>query len=218
MSSGVAKRKLIAWLCILAGIGGMAYGTIRLVQSHRLPAGAPHGPTARTAAPSSTKPTAQAVAKYTVAPDLPKYIEIPAINVPRTRVIQLGLTKNNQIASPGNIYDAGWYKGSAKPGGSGASFIFGHLSSWTAKGAFYNLAKLHAGDKLYITRGDGTRLAYEVVGSHTYAADKVDMDNVLSSADPKRSGLNLMTCAGKVIAGTSDFGSRLVVFSVLVSR
>lgn len=164
-------------------------------------------------APSSQKISQSQTDNYKVAPDLPRYIFIPAIEVGKTRVIQLGLAKSSQIASPNNIYDVGWYSGSAKPGLAGAMFIYGHVSSWTANGVFYNLKKLHPGDRIIIQRGDGQTLTYQVKLLKTYPSNKVDMPAALRPIDHDRQGLNLMTCTGKVIPGTSEFSQRLVVFT-----
>jgi len=169
-----------------------------------------------TPAPSSVKPSTSAIVNYSVAPTLPKYITIPAIGIDNTRVIQLGLMSNGQIATPDNIYDTGWYKNSAKPGQPGAMFIYGHVSSWTADGVFYNLKKLTPGDDITITRGDNTTFTYQVIKSKVYAYNNVDMHAVLSPINPNKPGLNLMTCTGEVIKGTSEFNEREVVFTSLV--
>lgn len=173
------------------------------------PANSPHSSNA----PSSKKPSPSAINNYSVASDLPKYISIPAINVPKTRIIQLGLLKGNEIATPDNIYDTGWYNGSSKPGQNGAMFIYGHVSSWTADGVFYNLKKLQPGDKVYITRGDNKHFTYQVGSSKIYNYKHVDMKQALSPVDAGTPGLNLMTCTGKIIKGTSEFNERLVVFA-----
>ena len=170
-------------------------------------------PSGNRSAPSSSEPSSKAIANYRVAPSLPRYIEIPSINVGRTRVIRLGVTKKKQIASPGNIYDAGWYDKSSKPGQDGAMFIYGHVSSWTADGVFYNLKSLRPGDKVIITRGDNKKFTYRVVFSKIYPADKIDMHAALSPAQAGKPGLNLMTCAGHVIKNTNNLSERLVVFT-----
>lgn len=168
-------------------------------------------------APSSVKPTVSEVVSYNVAPTLPKYISIPAIGISNTRIIRLGILSNGQIATPDNIYDTGWYDASAKPGQNGAMFIYGHVSSWTANGIFYNLKKLQPGDDITITRGDNQTFTYQVVTTKIYPYMSVDMNAVLAPINPTKPGLNLMTCTGQVIAGTSEFNERLVVFTSLVS-
>jgi sortase (surface protein transpeptidase) len=168
-------------------------------------------------APSSVKPTSQSIAAYTVPSTAPKYLSIPAITVSKTRIIRLGLTSDNQIAVPDNIYNTGWYDGSAEPGQSGAMFIYGHVSSWTANGVFYNLKKLKPMDQILITRGDNKTYTYSVVSTKVYPYNAVNMSQILAPINPKLPGLNLMTCTGQVIKGTSEFNQRLVVFTQLVS-
>lgn len=174
------------------------------------PPGALHAP----AAPSSVRPAQNTVDTYSVAPYLPKYISIPAIGIAKARVVRLGVMKDGAIATPDNIFDTGWYGGSAKPGQPGAMFIYGHVSSWTANGVFYDLHKLRPDDAIIITRGDNTVFSYRVVTSKVYPYTDVDMSQVLSPVDAGKPGLNLMTCTGDVIKGTSDFSERLVVFAV----
>lgn len=164
--------------------------------------------------PSSVKPTVKAVAAYTVPPTLPKYLIIPAIHVD-ARVAALHINAQNQIQAPANIYDTGWYVGSSLPGQPGAMFIDGHVSSWTADGVFYNLKTLRPGDAIQVVRGDNTTYTYIVRQVQSYGATNVNMSQVLSPIDPGTAGLNLMTCTGSVISGTSEFNERLVVYSTL---
>ncbi|MDB5166433.1 MAG: Sortase family enzyme [Candidatus Saccharibacteria bacterium] len=167
--------------------------------------------------PSSVKPPAKAINTYRVPADNPKYIAIPAIDVGKTRTIQLGVLANGSIAVPDNIYDAGWYGASSKPGQNGAMFVYGHVSSWKANGIFYDLKKLKAGETVIVTNGANKVFTYRVINIKRYAYDKVDMGQVLAPVNPMMAGLNLMTCAGQIIKGTSEFSERLVVFTSLVS-
>ena len=88
-------------------------------------------------------------------------------------------------------------------------FIYGHVSSWTADGVFYNLHKLKAGDNIVITRGDNTSYTYTVIKSRIYPYNNVPMNTVLAPVNSDMPGLNLMTCTGSVIKGTSEFNERL---------
>jgi sortase A len=198
---------------------GIVLGVIAVglaIHDHRTVPKPPPAALVSRSAPSSVKPAAKAVAAYSVPSTDPKYLSIPAINVSKTRVIQLGLTKSSQIAVPDNIYDAGWYNGSARPGQSGAMFIYGHVSSWTANGVFYNLKKLKAGDTIAVTAGNDKIYTYQVAYSKVYPYDQVPMNTVLAPASTDTPGLNLMTCTGQVIKGTSEFNERLVVYTNLV--
>ncbi len=188
-----------------------------LIVSHKNVYSPPHKIAQQQKGPSANKPSKMVVDNYVVAPDLPRYISAPEISVPKTRVIQLGLLKNSQIASPSNIYDAGWYNGSAKPGQTGAMFVYAHVSSWTANGVFYKLKNLVVGDKVTIERGDGKKFNYTVVVTKIYPYNHVDMNSALAPVNGVAQGMNLMTCTGHVIKGTSEFDERLVVYTSLAT-
>lgn len=172
---------------------------------------APEG-TSSEPAPSTEKRSDYEFKNYQVAPDAPRYIFIPKISV-KAMVKPVGVTEANQIESPRNVFDAGWYTGSAKPGRPGAMVVDGHISSWETHGVFYKLKELKSGNTITIERGDGTVLTYRVAKSQTYDADKVDMTAALAPVNPNKPGLNLVSCTGKVVKGTNDFDKRIVVFA-----
>lgn len=203
-----------AFILIIFGVLGLGVSIWQYFHQPKPPRAQVNPGIAAAPEPSSVKPAKQVVAEYKVAPDLPKYISIPAINLSQARIIQLGLMQNNQIAVPNNIYDAGWYNGSAKPSQQGTMFVYGHVASWTAKGLFYDLKKLKPGDTIYITRGDNTQFTYKVTGTKIYPYNKVAMDQVLAPRQKSQS-LNLMTCTGEVMKGTNEYSERLVVFSAV---
>lgn len=202
----------------LIGIGILCGGAAIVLTPRQAQPAAPLSAATNDSAPApvADKPAPKEIAAYTVAPDLPKYVSIPAIKVDTVRVMQLGLTKNRSIASPANIFDAGWYKESAKPGQDGVMFMYGHVSNWEANGAFHDLKKLKPGDTITVTRGDDHNFTFKVVRSETYPASTVPMDKVLTPAIAGQQGLNVMTCAGQVIKGTNDFSERLVVYTTLI--
>jgi hypothetical protein len=169
-----------------------------------------------TIAPSVTKPSTEAVAMYAVAADLAKYIKIPKLGVD-ARVLQVGVTTSGALATPSNVFDTAWYTGSAKPGQPGATLIDGHVSSWTTKGVFYGIKTLVAGDTIQIVKGDNSVLTYKVVKTQVYPAGTVDMQAAVTPVIAGQSGLNLITCTGQVIKGTSEFNQRELVFATLVT-
>lgn len=165
---------------------------------------------------STAKISASTLADYHVAPNMPRYLIIPKINVD-ARVLNVGVTANDEVGTPYDIYDTAWYNESALPGQNGAMLIDGHISSWTAHGVFYNLRSLVAGDIIQVERGDGTIFSYKVIKSQLYPANNVNMTAVLSPVISNQPGLNLMTCAGEVIPGSNNFSERLVVFASLIN-
>ncbi len=165
------------------------------------------------AAPSTAKPSAKDVSSYAVAPNMPRYIDIKKLGV-HARVLPMSVTSKNQLRAPGNVFDAGWYNGSALPGQPGAMLVDGHVSSWETNGVFYGLGKLAKGDAITITRGDGKQFTYTVVRNEKYDAGKVDMSSLMVSDDTAKPGLNIITCAGDVVKGTNEFADRQVVYAV----
>lgn len=163
--------------------------------------------------PSSEPLDKRRVDAHRVPANDPRYIAIPSIGVGKSPVIKLGLRKDGTMATPGNIHEAGWFGDSARPGRSGATFIYGHVSSWKSAGIFADLHKLRPGDTIIVTVGDGAVYRYKVVRSQAYAYDKVPMDTVLEPVTAGRPGLNLMTCAGRLIGGSGAFSERLVVYA-----
>ena len=211
------SSRLFAYLLIVTGVCVGLFAIGLFVHQNRVEPKPPRGALQSPSAPSAKKLTPAAVNTYSVPPDNPKYIAIPAINIPNTPVLLLGLLKNGQIATPNNVFETGWYDGSSRPGEPGAMFIYGHVSSWAADGIFYNLKKLVPGDTVTITRGDNEKFVYRVVTSKVYPYNNVNMNQVLSPINADQPGLNLMTCTGQVIQGTSEFNKRLVIFTTLVS-
>ena len=69
-----------------------------------------------------TKVSNDAIARYRVAADLPRVITIEKLGV-KARVLQMSVNSDGSMQSPVNIFDAGWYTGSVKPGQLGASII-----------------------------------------------------------------------------------------------
>lgn len=168
-------------------------------------------PTGRDAL-SETKPAG--VSGYKVAPDLPRAIKIPTLGV-NARVLHLGVKKDNSLAAPSNIYDAGWYTASARPTDKGGAILIdGHVSGPTKPGVFYGLKKLKGGEEIVLERGDGQALTFVVKQIETVTTGEVDMLRLLNSAEPGRLGLNLITCGGEFDAKNSAYKSRVLVFAV----
>jgi LPXTG-site transpeptidase (sortase) family protein len=165
-------------------------------------------------APSSSKPAASTIANYTVAPNLPRYIDIPSLKV-HTRVLSEGVDSKGALQVPWNIYDTGWYSSSAQPGQLGAMLIDGHSGIGGLHGSFYELSSLTSGDSITITRGDGQTFTYTVVKVQVVDVDSVNMSSMVVSADPTKPGLNLISCAGEQIPGTDELNQRAMVYAVL---
>ena len=151
---------------------------------------------------------------YTVAADHPRVILIPRLGV-TARVQAMGLNRDNSIQAPKNIYDAGWYTGSALPGAVGAMFIDGHASGASRQGLFGYLDTLRSGDAVMIERGDHTQVKYEVVSVAVVPLGDVDMAAALGPSPGVERGLTLMTCTGQWVGGKETLDHRVVVYAKL---
>lgn len=149
---------------------------------------------------------------YKVADDLPRVLTIEAIDV-RARVLPMGVNPDNSMQAPINVFDSGWYTGSAKPGSEGAVVIDAHASGPTREGLFAYLDTLQIGDRMSLERGDGTVFSYEVVYLETVPLEEVDMRKLLSTYDGVEEGLNLITCAGQWLEGQSTYDQRVMVYT-----
>ena len=157
----------------------------------------------------TTKP---ALDSYSVAPDDPRALYIDKLSI-AARIMPMGVTDDNSVDAPRNIYDAGWYTGSARPDKAGAMFVDGHASGASRLGLFAYIDTLQAGDSVVVEKGDGQRIEYVVRAVETYAADAVDMDKVLKPYTKGAKGLNLMTCTGSWVPDEKTYDKRVVVYT-----
>ncbi|MBP7767393.1 class F sortase [Candidatus Saccharibacteria bacterium] len=161
---------------------------------------------------ASEEPPADPLDQYSVPADMPRLISIPSIDV-KARIKTVGLTNEGAIDVPSNIFDVGWYNGSARPGSSGAAFVDGHVSGPTQNGVFYDLKKLKPGDKIMIEMGDKRVISYTVTSTIRTSKEEVDMASALSPVIAGKNGLNLITCAGKYNPEQQSFQDRVIVYT-----
>ncbi len=153
-----------------------------------------------------------AIDSYAVAPDLPRVLTIKKLNL-KARVLPLSVNTDGSLQAPLNIYDSGWYTGSAKPGAVGATFIDAHASGPTREGLFAYLDTLNKGDELSVELGDGKVLTYRVVHTESVPLEGIDMKKVLLPYGTTQRGLNLMTCTGTWVADKKTYDHRAVVYT-----
>jgi len=159
------------------------------------------------------------IQNYTVAPSMPRTITINKAHI-QARVLPMDVNPDNSVQAPVNIFDAGWYTGSAKPGEPGAALIDGHSSGATRQGEFAYLDRLQPGDSIEVERGDGQKLTYEVVHTETIPVKDVNMTKLVLPYGENAQGLNLITCTGKYIKnkdGSFTYDHRALVYAKRVS-
>lgn len=153
--------------------------------------------------------------EYKVAADQPRVLTIPSINV-KARILPMGVNPDNSMQAPINIFDSGWYTGSAKPGirsGNQAAVIDAHASGPTREGLFAYLDTIAEGAEISIEMGNGDIIKYRVVAKETAELDKVDMNKLLANYSGVEEGLNLITCTGDWLKDKATFNKREIVYA-----
>lgn len=153
-----------------------------------------------------------------VAAAAPVSIGIPAIGV-QSGLITLGLNPDGSLAvpQPGPDYDkAAWFDGSPRPGDVGPAVIEGHVDS-AANGpsVFYSLGELVAGDRIEVTRADGSVVTFAVDEVRTVPKDDFPtLDVYGNTAGPE---LRLITCGGPFDSSAGSYVDNVVVFASAVA-
>jgi sortase (surface protein transpeptidase) len=124
---------------------------------------------------------------------MPVRIRVPAIGVDAT-LVRLGLTSDGALAVPTRAMTAGWYTGSPVPGRVGPAVIAGHVHWSGIPAVFARLADLAPGDRIIVSRSDGTAATFTVDRLATYPKTRFPTALVYGSLDVP--GLRLITCGG----------------------
>ncbi len=143
----------------------------------------------------------------------PARLVIPAIGV-RTKLIRLGVTSQGTLQVPVSAAVAGWFTGSPRPGGIGASIIAGHIDSYSGPGVFFRLRDLHRGQKVYVKGANGSVATFRITAVRMYAKDRFPTAAVYGPVPDAE--LRLITCGGQFDYSTGSYLSNVVAYAVLV--
>ena len=167
-----------------------------------------------------TEPTEPEVREYTVPADQPRYLTISKIGVYKARVITVWVKASGELGTPANIFDAGWYGGSSKPGQGGTLLIDGHNGGPSKIGIFKNLPAVAEGDTIEIVRGDGTIFKYKVVENKSVLLSEADayMRTAQQSPEPGKESVTIITCTGEWSDKQKTYLSRQFLRAVIVNE
>jgi sortase (surface protein transpeptidase) len=147
------------------------------------------------------------------APAAPVKLTIPAIGV-RNSVVNLGLQPNGSLQVPLSTGVVGWYTGSPRPGAVGSSVLAGHVDSKSGPGVFYWLSTLRPGDRVYVSRADGTMAVFSVTKVRTYPKDAFPTSAVYGPTPDAE--LRLITCGGAFDSTSGHYLNNVVAYATLV--
>ena len=164
----------------------------------------------------SNGPTAQDV-ETVLSRSKPVVLDIPSIGV-RSSLLSLGLNADGTVQVPsGTSYDeAGWYRFSPTPGSLGPAVILGHVSGAGHASVFFRLGDLRPGNRVRVTRRDGSIAAFEVTGVRRFPKDHFPTQLVYGNTN--HAALRLITCGGSFDFSTGHYLDNVVVFATLVDR
>ncbi len=145
----------------------------------------------------------------------PVTLDIPSIGT-SSELLSLGLRENNSLEVPpdGPGAPASWYNQSPTPGELGPAVMLGHVNATDGgKGVFADLRALKAGDRINVTREDGTTAVFEFQRGEQYEKDNFPTFDVYGNTPG--SELRLITCDG-YNPDTGEFDDNYVVYATLV--
>ncbi|MQS15460.1 class F sortase [Streptomyces kaniharaensis] len=214
------------------GMGATAVGLLLIYNSVDTgpstgPAPGPAAPPAATApavpGPSAAAPAAKpgpAPASAPGAPALkrskPTRLRIPqiAVDAPFT---ELTLDPAGQLGAPPpddkNL--VGWYKDGVSPGERGSAVVAGHIDTTKGPAVFLLLSLLIPGNKVEVTRADGTVAVFSVDSVETFAKNAFPDQKVYGKTPDAQ--LRLITCGGTYDKKRRDYLDNVVVFAHLES-
>jgi LPXTG-site transpeptidase (sortase) family protein len=159
-------------------------------------------------------PTGAPAAEAAEPVALPASVSIPPIGV-TSELITLGLNPDGTLAvpQPGPDYDkAAWFDGSPRPGDVGPAVIEGHVdSAENGPSVFYRLGELATGDRVDVTRADGSVVSFEVYEVRVVPKDDFPTLDVYGNTGGPE--LRLITCGGPFDSTAGSYVDNVVVFA-----
>lgn len=165
------------------------------------------------ATPAATQ--AATVNKPFTTKSVPTRIAVPRLKV-NAPVEEVGLAKDGTVQTPTldepNL--TGWYKYGPTPGQKGPAVILGHVdTAKTGPAVFYKLRNLKTGDKVTVTRKDGSAADFAVQKLLDVSKQKFPSKKVYG--DISYAGLRLITCGGAFDRSKGSYEDNTIVFAKL---
>ncbi|MFD9498930.1 class F sortase [Streptomyces sp. NPDC060035] len=143
----------------------------------------------------------------------PQRVEIPSIGI-EAPVVGRGLDTSGAIDPP--PYEmpqtVGWYDAGTEPGTEGAALLVGHVDTETKPAVFYGLSAARPGEKIRVSRSDGTVAEFTIDDVQVVTRERFDARKAYGPREDGRAELRLITCGG-----TYDRESHAYTANVIVS-
>lgn len=125
----------------------------------------------------------------------PAALRIPRIDVDSRRIVGLGLAEDGSLEVPRDPSTPGWFTPGPAPGQFGPAVIAGHVDGRNGPAVFYRLGELRRGDRVHVTREDGSDASFVVDRVREYDKDAFPTRAVYGNTT-NRAELRLITCSG----------------------
>ncbi|MFF2043545.1 class F sortase [Kitasatospora sp. NPDC058170] len=215
-----------------AGVGAAAVGLLVMYNSvDTAPSSAPEPvqaapPAASAPAVPGAGPAAAAAAAPKATPAAPAAPVLKSAKPTRLRIPQIGVDApfTELTLNPGGQLDApppddknlvGWYRGGATPGERGSAVVAGHVDTAKGPAVFLLLSLLLPGNKVEVSRADGTVAVFSVDSVETFAKSAFPDQKVYGKTPDAQ--LRLITCGGTYDKKRKDYLDNVVVFAHLES-
>ncbi len=175
-------------------------------------------PTEATAEPSSTS-TSEPSATATPAPfdGQIAVMKIPRFDV-NSKIEAIGLLPNNQLDTPHDPHNTGWYKIYDKPGFGGNAVFSAHVDYYpNILGPFNKLFQSQIGDDISVVMENGLEYKYRVIRKERYDVATIPMGELIwpSNRPAGNEWITLITCGGRFLptqaSGAGEYLDRDVV-------
>ena len=147
----------------------------------------------------------------------PTKIAIPKIGV-SSPVGSIGLRPDGRVEEPPlskpNL--TGWYDEGVTPGEVGPAVILGHVDANGKPAVFARLKDLKPGDKIAVSRRDGTTATFAVQTAQRVDKDAFPHKKVFGESLDHAS-LRLVTCGGAFDKTIGHYKDNLIVYAKLIS-
>ena len=143
-----------------------------------------------------------------LAPSNPVQLSIPSIAV-ESELMTTGLRSDGTLEVPPHNRGApaSWYSGSPTPGSVGAGIFLGHVNSTIdSNGVFRRIIELAPGDKVTVSREDGSVAVFEVYRNEAYLKSEFPTRDVYAPVPGAE--IRLITCENYIESARSHDQNR----------
>ncbi|MFI6107969.1 class F sortase [Streptomyces sp. NPDC051310] len=155
-------------------------------------------------------------ARDPLEPVAPRRVEVPSLGI-TAPVVPRGLDGTGAIDPPpyGQPHTVGWFATGTKPGAYGAALLVGHVDTETRPAVFYGLSSARPGERVLVTRTDGSVAEFTIDDVQVFARHEFDPHQVYGPRRPGRAELRLITCGGTFDRATDAYTANVVVSAYL---